>query len=247
MTAGPALDFDEVDSTNRVAFEMARDGAREGTVVVAGRQLNGRGRMSRRWESASANGLYCSIILRPPIDPIAAPQATFVAALAAASALGQVSGAVCRIKWPNDILIGGKKVCGILSEAMPGDAGMDFIVVGFGVNVNNTRREFPAEFAANATSLYLATGLNFEHSDILSAIRTSFEFWYRVWLREGFGRVRESWLEFNCTTGTCVKVLDEGEEITSGLAKGVDDCGRLLIEDLQGQFFSFEFGEVSVR
>src|SRR5581483_2965854 len=146
----------EIDSTQRLARDLARAGAEEGTCVVAEAQSAGRGRLGRTWHSPPGTNLYCSVVLRPPLAPAAVPQLALVAGVAVAAAVAETTTLSAEIKWPNDVLVGGRKVAGILTELEAELERVRFVIVGIGVNLNTTA--FPAELAERATSLALASG-----------------------------------------------------------------------------------------
>ena len=152
--------YEEIDSTNREALDMAKNGAEEGTVVVSECQRQGRGRFQRVWESPRSKGTYFSFILRPCVPMKSVPQLTLLTGVAVAQSMREVSGCVASVKWPNDILINGKKVCGILAEAKTRKGGQypEYIVIGVGMNVNFAYDEFPPDIQAVATSLFLESG-----------------------------------------------------------------------------------------
>jgi len=150
--------FTEVDSTNLLAFRMAEDGAGEGTTVVAERQFKGKGRLGRVWASPEGVNLYCSIVLRPAIRPTTAPQLTFISVVAVARAIERLCGLTPRIKWPNDLLLNGKKVAGLLNEMSAETDSVNFVILGIGVNLNMRHEQFPADLRHPATSLMLEYG-----------------------------------------------------------------------------------------
>jgi len=190
--------FESVTSTNDVVIGMAEDGAPEGTVVIAREQTAGRGRRGRKWQS-SAGGLYLSIVLRPGLPIERHQEIAYVASLAACEAVRRVSGLDARIKQPNDILLNGRKVCGILVEARAarGRGGERArgrpVVVGIGVNVNNA--EFPPEIAGKATSIALEVGHAVSLKKMEEALLSSLGARYEQLLSEGFESVFQAWTE----------------------------------------------------
>ena len=173
--------YDSVSSTNDLVLQM--EDAPEGTVVIAGTQTAGKGRRGRKWSSPPGEGLYLSVILRPPLPYDKLWQTAFVASLAACEAIRQVSSLDARIKWPNDILINGRKVCGILIETR------GFVVAGIGVNVNN--QDFPPEL--NATSISLELGRTLSVADVENALLAGLDARYSQLLTEGFSPILEAW------------------------------------------------------
>ncbi len=225
--------FRELDSTNIMACRLARDGAPEGTVVVADAQGKGKGRLNRAWQSPAGRNLYVSIILRPPIDPPSAPQLTLVAGVAVAELLTACGLKHLTIKWPNDVLISGKKVCGILTEISSAARGVDFIVLGVGLNVNMNRGDFEPSLGDIATSLKIETGKTHDRIAVISGLLNFFETWYKVFLRAGFPGVRDTWLRHADILGRPIRVVFR-EDAQTGVVLGIDDDGAIVMQDADG-------------
>lgn len=225
--------FREVDSTNITACRLAREGAPEGTVVVADAQGKGKGRLNRVWQSPPGRNLYVSIILRPHIAPPAAPQLTLVAGVAVAEQLTACGLKDVTIKWPNDVLISGKKVCGILTEMNSSARGVDFIILGIGLNVNMNREDFEPALGNIATSLQIETGKTHDRIDIISGLLNFFETWYRVFLRAGFPGVRDVWLRHADILGRPIRVVFR-EDTQAGVVMGIDDDGTIMMKGADG-------------
>jgi len=231
-----------VMSTNAQARKLAREGAPEGLVVTADAQTGGRGRMQRVWHSPPGVNLYFSIVLRPPVPPRVVPQIPLLAAAALHTALASVAGGVdLRIKWPNDILAGGRKLCGVLCE-MESEADMTHVViVGIGVNVN--LRDLPPEIEGLATSLLLEAGYEFSRPELLALILNDFEPLYRRWLEVRdlspvLGYLEEhSWLR-----GKQVEVDQYGRRL-KGVAAGISPTGELLLDMPDGSQTMVSSGE----
>ena len=240
------LRYEEISSTNILAKTLAEENAAEWTVVVAERQLQGQGRLNRIWESATG-GLWFSVVLRPKIEAEFAPQATLVASLAVVKALRELYATeAIKIKWPNDLLFGTKKICGILSEAQLTVQGeIDYLVIGIGVNVG--QQEFPENIQKLATSLFLATGIQYSCALVLDKILQCFTEYYTEWQANGYKNIRTAWLECNCTLGKFVTVKDDEQVLFEGLATQMDDYGSLLVTKADGAQEKFEFGEISIR
>ena len=240
--------FAELDSTNVTAKEFAEKGAAEGTVIQAGKQLSGKGRLGRVWESQAGKGLWFSMILRPTVAAEYGAQITLLTAVAVARILQLLTNKNFAIKWPNDILLDGKKICGILSEmALDVEGDIDYTIVGIGININMSSEDFGAQLAATATSLCLATGIEYEREQVLRAFLDEFGRLYSHWQLHGFDDIRRSWLQYSCTLGHKVVVKDNDEEIYSGVAEDMDDYGSLLVRNAAGEIGSFDFGEISIR
>jgi BirA family biotin operon repressor/biotin-[acetyl-CoA-carboxylase] ligase len=239
--------FQEIDSTNRKAHDQARKAAREGTVILADFQSEGKGRRGRVWESPPGLNLYASIVLRPHIPPVIAPQITLLAGVAIANALARTSGQEMRIKWPNDVLLRGKKVAGILSEMEVEGDRIRFIILGMGVNVNWKPEDIPSNLREIATSLRAEAGKEIPRHLIAAEIFEELEQEYRLFLREGFSsRLREEWNRLSWTRGKQVTLQLPDKEI-SGRALGLDMDGALLLLDEEGRTQRFIAGDVSLR
>jgi len=236
--------YAELGSTNDEAFDLARQGAPEGTVVVADRQTRGRGRMQRVWVSPPGRNLYLSVVLRPEIAPERAPQLSIVAGVAAAEALGALCPGVT-LKWPNDVLVGGRKLCGILAEMRAAAGRLDFVILGIGVNVNLTRGECPPEIAGIATSLREESGRPFARAEVAAGFLRSLEAACRTYRREGFPPLRARWLELTDMAGKTVRVA-AGTDVYEGRMVGLDDAGALLLEEKTGGIRPVMAGDASL-
>jgi len=210
--------LDTVDSTQSVAFGLAEHGAADRTVVVADQQLAGRGRRGRIWRAPAGTSLLASIIVRPRLPQALLPTFSPMTAVATAEALRRVAPVAARVKWPNDVLVGGKKIAGILLESRA-----PVIIIGIGVNLG--QREFPPELAGLATSVALETGRAPDRETMLSALLEEFDAWRVRLEREGFGAVREQWRMLSDTLGRHV-TLDG----VTGIAVDLDVDGALLID-----------------
>ena len=221
----PIRVFDSVDSTQAVLARLAAEGAAEGTVVTARHQTAGRGRRGRQWWDAPGASLLMSVLLEPPVPTAQAPQLSLVAGLAVAEALAATTGVSARIRWPNDIVIDGKKVSGVLPEAVSrSDGRLAYVLLGIGINVD--QREFPADLRDVATSLRLATGAVHDQRQLLSAVLDALDQRYGEWLACGFAGLRQDWRRRASTLGEHVRTGD-GQ---AGVAVDVDETGALLID-----------------
>jgi BirA family biotin operon repressor/biotin-[acetyl-CoA-carboxylase] ligase len=236
--------FGELDSTNSEAYRMAQGGGEEGEVVIADRQLRGRGRLGRRWLSPPGVNLYVSIILRPPILLRNAPLITLMAAVATAKATKGISGIQPRIKWPNDLLINNKKVAGLLNE-MKGKADkVEFVVLGIGINVNMTLEMIPEEMGSTATSLREELGYDISRVEFLSALLREVEREYQVFLTGEPGRILRQWEEFSQIVGKLIETRFFNEVIR-GRVKGIDSNGSLLFSTPDGSERRIIAGDIS--
>ena len=223
-SAPPAcVRLDTVDSTQSVAFALAAQGAVDGTVVVASFQSAGRGRRGRVWSAAPGEALLASFVLRPRLAHRDLPLLSYVAAVATADAIASF-GATPRLKWPNDVLVDGRKISGILLESRltPSDGA----VVAIGVGWNLRQTTFPPELAAQATSLRIATGRDVTVDEALAVLRVALDEWRTVLEVHGFAPVRRRWLERADTIGRRVRVDD-----VEGVAVDLDPDGALVIEE----------------
>lgn len=223
-------------STNDEAKAQARAGAPEGTLVWARRQTAGRGRRGRTWDSDGGN-LYCSLVVRPAADSAAAAQLSFVAALAVAEAVSdQIAGAP-RLKWPNDVLVEGAKIAGILLEAEPGSTGrLDWLVVGTGINVCS----HPEGLDRATTDLVACGAADASVEGTLARYASHFLAWYQRWQRQGFAPVRAAWLNAAYGVGEPVRLsapqgAQTGSEVPLGRFVDLDLDGALLVEGATGR------------
>ena len=237
--------FPETDSTNIQAKRLGEEGAPEGTLVVAERQTAGKGRRGRTWSSPSGTSIYMSFLLRPNIPPRCAPMVTLIAGLAGAKAVNQVTGLNARIKWPNDLVVNGKKICGILTEMSAEMEGIHYIVTGIGINVN--QKEFPEEIRDKATSLLLEGGRRFNRSQLIAGVMEWFELYVERFLEtKDLSFLKEDYEEMLANLNQEVQVLDPAGEY-HGVCRGIDKDGQLLVERDDGSLSRVQSGEVSVR
>ena len=211
-----------VDSTQRVAFALAEAGASDRTVVVAETQTAGRGRRGRLWRDEPGTSVLTSIVVRPRLAVADLPKLSLATAVAVAEALDTVGGIVARLKWPNDVVVRGRKVAGILLESRL--TAEPIVVVGIGLNLNQT--EFPADLATTATSVRLETGRRAERETALDALLTAFDRWRATLETRGFAAVRARWLELADTIGREVRVGSR-----AGVAVDLDRDGALVLRD----------------
>ncbi|HEX9078613.1 MAG TPA: biotin--[acetyl-CoA-carboxylase] ligase [Desulfuromonadaceae bacterium] len=236
----------ETGSTNSDAFRLAEKGAPEGTVVVADAQSGGKGRRGRAWSSPAGVNLYCSVVLRPMIMPHEAPQLTFLSAVAVARAIELVTGRAPEIKWPNDVLMGGRKVAGLLNEMSAETDAINFVVLGAGVNLNMAEAQFPHDLRHPATSLFLESGQRIDRAGFAVALLKELDRLYVDFLVHGFGPVREEWQSRCNARGREVVVSDAGSEVVRGMFGGIDGDGALLLRRTDGRVERILSGDVKV-
>jgi len=220
--------FKEVDSTNDVARELADEDAEEGTLVIAESQRSGKGRRGKRWISPSG-GVWMTIILRPDIEPPKAPQLTLVTGVAVAETLNQECGLDVGIKWPNDILIGDKKVCGILTEVKADMGKVDYVLVGIGIDLNVDLNIFPPELRGGATSLKAELDREIMGAELVATFLKNFEIYYGEFKQGKFRKILNRWRKLSKTIGNYVEVHKKGGPIY-GEAVGINKDGKLILE-----------------
>lgn len=243
--AKEVLYFDTIDSTNTKAQELAEKGYPSGTLVVADKQESGKGRRGRSWVSPSGTGIFMTLMIKPDINPNNASMLTLVAALAVAKAITSVTGEEAMIKWPNDIVVNGKKVCGILTEMNAQFDYINHIVVGIGINVHN--ESFPEEISQMASSLMIeAGGKRFHRAQIIAETMSYFEQYYDTFLKtqDLLALVRE-YDELLVNRNKSVRVLDPKEPF-DGKAMGITPKGELIVDTWESRKL-VSSGEVSVR
>lgn len=238
--------YSQTDSTNTRAKEQGEKGAAHGTLVIADRQNAGKGRRGRAWESPEGTSIYMTILLRPEILPVKAPQMTLLMAIAATEGIREVTGLEARIKWPNDIVSPtGKKLCGILTEMSAEIDYINYVVIGIGVNVNQDA--FPQEIQERATSLLLEQGRKVRRSQLIAAIMKSFEKCYETFMEtEDLSGLMDEYNSLLVNKGREVRVLEPGHEYEA-LALGISKTGELIVRMPDGQEKEIFAGEVSVR
>ena len=242
--AGKTVHFArEIDSTNLWIKRLAKEGAPEGTLALAEFQSAGRGRLGRSWEVPEGTSVMMSILLRPKFEPQYAPTLTLVMGMAVAKAVKNL-GFDVSIKWPNDVVVSHKKICGILTEMGVRDGKIDYAVIGVGINVNI--KEFPEEMADKATSLYLESGKEFDRSQIPGLVMEAFEEYYEKFAATcDLSGLKEEYESILANYNQPVRVL--AKEPYEGVARGITDGGELLVEKTDGTIVAVSAGEVSVR
>jgi BirA family biotin operon repressor/biotin-[acetyl-CoA-carboxylase] ligase len=238
--------FDELLSTNESAKRIAAEGAPEGTIVLAEKQTVGRGRMGRIWASPAGVGIWLSLVLRPPIMPSQAAQLTFVSAVVICHAVRDFTGLDAQIKWPNDIMINGKKICGILTELSAEIDQINYVVAGIGINVNHQKKDFPLDIVDRATSLMLVSGKTYRRIELLVNILANYDKVYLEYQKKGFSYILEQWRKLNCTLGHEVKVISQ-DEVYYGTAIDIDKDGQLMVQTPEGDLRYVIVGDVSIR
>lgn len=237
---------DSLDSTNSKAKELAREDAVEGTVIISEEQIKGRGRLGRNWVSPKYKGIWMSVILRPDIEPMNVAGITQVAAAAICKAVRDM-GIETYIKWPNDIILNSKKVCGILTE-MSGEINkVNYVIVGIGMNVNIEEDEFPEEVKAVATSLKIEQGKSIKRKELVARILNNLEELYEeVTEKDSIHDSIELCRKYSILIGKEVRIINRGKEVIAR-AIGLSNEGKLIVRYEDGKEDEIISGEVSVR
>lgn len=233
-------------STNDAAKGLARENTPEGTVVVAEEQIGGRGRLGRKWYGAKGQDLAFSVVLYPTLMPAEAPRFSMLAAVAVAEAVKQTCGLQVGIKWPNDLLLAGRKVCGILVEMGAELDRVKYLVLGIGLNVNSTLAMWPEEIKDSTTSLRQQLGAPVNRAVLLSSILWQLEKLYLQWRNEGFASVMAAWRSW-CVSQHCAARVQTIHGEYTGWIEGIDDNGALLLRLDDGRVQGFMSGDVSLR
>jgi BirA family biotin operon repressor/biotin-[acetyl-CoA-carboxylase] ligase len=236
--------YEETDSSNNKAKQLGEEGEKDGTVVVVDRQTAGKGRRGKNWISPAGN-CYFSILLYPDVRVDRASMVTLVAAIAVSEAVREVTGIDTRIKWPNDVVAGGKKICGILTESSTDMEYIQYVVVGIGINCN--QKEFENEIKDMATSISLETGKDVERAKLLAKVFEHFERYYTLYLEtEDLSKLYDRYNELLINKDRDVKIIENGRERIMK-AIGINEVGALIVEDSDGRQETVISGEVSVR
>ncbi|WP_243296799.1 biotin--[acetyl-CoA-carboxylase] ligase [Bacillus litorisediminis] len=225
--------YDTVASTQKIAHELAQKGEPEGTLVLADQQQSGRGRMDRPWFSPKGTGIWMSLILRPRLLPAQTPQLTLLTAVAVAQAIEEVTGITPSIKWPNDLLIDGKKCTGILTELQAESDQVRYLIIGIGINVNQVKEDFPEELRTLATSLKMIKGQEISRAKLVQEILKRLERLYDIYLMQGFKPIKLLWESYADTLGKIIKAKTMHGTI-QGKAIGLSDEGVLMVEEING-------------
>ncbi len=235
----------EIDSTNNLAKKHSKNNAQEGLVIIAESQTGGRGRMGRSWYSPPETGIYLSILLKPNLKPDHLSFITLLAGVSAISTINEISHQRANLKWPNDILINYKKVCGLLCE-MTQEKGNSFsVVIGIGINVNQLPEQFPRDLKKTATSLRIVNGSPINRLTVIRSLLTTLDREYRFFLAEGGHSVIKKWTLNTDLFGKKVSVK-RGSVIITGTAMKLDELGRLVLRRDNGHAEVIDSGEVTL-
>ena len=233
----------ETDSTNKVARRLAEKGARNGEIVIAEEQTQGRGRLDRRWVSPPYVNLYFSMVLRPQLAPAHAPQITLMAAVALADAIAAFIPAPPAIKWPNDIIVDGKKLAGILTESSCTSERIEFVILGIGVNLNFSRAKMPQEIRERASSLLELRGSAVDREAFVRRLIQDLDRCYGILLESGFAAIAARWESYFALRARRVRV-EMVDQVLCGTARGIDRDGALLVDGEDGALHRVLSGDV---
>jgi BirA family transcriptional regulator, biotin operon repressor / biotin---[acetyl-CoA-carboxylase] ligase len=236
--------YEDVESTQNVAMRLAEEGAPEGALVIAEQQLKGRGRMGRSWISPRGKGIWMSLVLRPDIPMPYAPQLTLLTAVALCRALRRLTSLDIGIKWPNDLLVNGRKISGILLESSAEEDRLKHVIAGVGISVNLDESDYDPEVLSKAVSLKLAAGQEFDRSEIVAAFLLELEQLYALYQNEGFAPIRSLWEALSISLGRRM-VLTTPQTVIEGVPIGLSDSGAIVVRLDDGSempVFSAEMG-----
>jgi len=222
-----------IDSTQFLAHQLAREGAAHGTVIIADEQTKGKGRMNRAWHSAPGHGIWMSIILRPQLLPYLATQLTLLTATVLADVIAEHIELRPQIKWPNDILINGKKTVGILTEMQSEQDQIQYVVIGMGINVNQPTNELPNDISYKATSLNVESGKEWDIKEVIQYILQTFEKSYESYIENGFPEVKKKWESYGFKIGEMIDIKTMQNAWRSEFL-GIAEDGALLATDPDG-------------
>ncbi|QAS50804.1 biotin--[acetyl-CoA-carboxylase] ligase [Halobacillus litoralis] len=225
--------YDQVESTQEIVHQMAKQGKPHGTVVIADEQVKGKGRMARKWDSPKGKGIWMSILLRPNLPPFKAPQLTLLAATVLAEMISERSALVPQIKWPNDLLIHHKKVSGILTEMQAEQDAIQYIVVGIGMNVNQNGEEIPEDIRHKASSLKNEAGEEWNIQETVQHILRLFERTYDQYESDGFEAIKANWEKHGYRIGEEVTISTMKRTWKATLV-GIEPDGALCVRDRDG-------------
>jgi BirA family biotin operon repressor/biotin-[acetyl-CoA-carboxylase] ligase len=236
--------FWSVGSTNEFAYRRASQGEKEGILVIAEEQTKGKGRKSRQWDSPFNKGLWFSLILRPELSAAMAGIVPYLAGVSVAEAVENFLGLKPDVKWPNDLLLNGRKFCGILSEVEFENGQINFIILGIGINVNHKKDEFPEEFRAQATSLRIESDLRIDRADFLAEVLLQLEKNYSYMKQNGFEDIINKWKK-RCTQFGKEIIVVQDDDKYQGVFEELDDKGCLLLRTKDGKLKKIVAGDIA--
>ncbi|MOA10033.1 Bifunctional ligase/repressor BirA [compost metagenome] len=234
-----------MQTTQEEARSLAEEGATSGTLVIDAEQTTGRGRRGNPWFSPARKGIWMSMILRPNCPLSFAPQLTLLSAVAVCRAVRRLTGVEAGIKWPNDLLVSGRKICGILIESVGEDGMIKYCIVGIGIDVNMDASDIPAELTDIVTSLKMESGKEINRATLIASVMNELEDLFELYEKEGFTPIGQLWQELSVTIGKRIKVITpQGEK--SGVAIALENSGALKMMDDHGEMHTIYSGEVHI-
>ena len=237
--------FKVTDSTNDAAARLAKKNAPHGTLIVADSQESGKGRRGRAWKTPPGTSIAMSLIVRPSLHPACASMMTLVMGMAAAASIREMCGVDAHIKWPNDVVADGKKICGILTEMSCRADAIDYVVTGIGINANV--EDFPSELSEKAVSLRQLTGREIDRASLIALCMEKLEYYYGRFVEtQDMSLLKDEYNQFLAGRNHTVRVMDPVNEY-SGISLGINDRGELMVEKEDGTVRNVYAGEVSVR
>ncbi|WP_088007585.1 biotin--[acetyl-CoA-carboxylase] ligase [Indiicoccus explosivorum] len=243
---GRRIDYHEtVVSTQIIAHQLAQEGAPGGTAVLAESQSAGRGRLARPWDSAFGKGIWMSVILRPDVPPQKAPQFTLVTAVAVVRAIEETTGLRPEIKWPNDILLNGRKCTGILTELQADMDRIHALIIGIGLNVNQERGDFAEEVQGIASSLRIGKGEAVSRQDLIRSIFRHLERYTELYISQGFTPLKSLWEGYSVTLGKRIRASSP-REVLEGLAMGITPDGVLELKTDDGKIHQIYSADIEL-
>lgn len=233
----------KTESTQNEALSWAKEGAQEGALVLAEEQTSGRGRQNRPWHSPPGKGIWMSMVLKPKIPLQFTPHLTLLTVVAVCRAIKRVVPVDVGIKWPNDLLVGNRKICGILLESFAEDERLLSVIAGIGISVNLDEQDYPEGIKDKATSLKIASGKEIDRATLVAEILYEWEQLYQLYEEQGFGPVRTLWEAQSITIGRTISVNTPYGEV-NGVAQGLDESGALVLLGRDGQYRKVFSGDV---
>lgn len=238
--------LESVVSTQEEAKGLAEGGAPEGTTVIAEEQTGARGRLGRKWFSPHGKGIWMSVVLRPKLPLLLTPQLTLLAGVAVCRAIRQVTGVEAGIKWPNDLLAGDRKICGILLESSLREGELHYCIAGIGISANMTEDDYPDDLREVATSLRIQRdGVPVDRSKLAGAVLAELETQYNVYMEQGLKPIKELWESLSITLGRQI-AYNTPQGRSEGIAVGLDENGGLLLRNSIGEISSVLSGEIEL-
>jgi len=236
--------MDKTESTQTAAHHWVEEGAEEGALIIAEQQTSGRGRMGRHWHSPPGKGVWMSLILKPRIPIHFAPQLTLLTAVALCRTINKI-GIAAGIKWPNDLLVAGKKICGILLESNAEDERLKYVIAGIGISANLQEEDYPEELRMKATSLFIESGKPVSREQLIADFLLEFECLYEIFQQEGFAPIRTLWEALSVSLNRHIRIQTL-QGWVEGTASGIDSMGALQLIKSDGSMVKMYSGDIEL-